>query len=139
VATTRRSCDIRIMAESPIDIDARSRLKVNVNRAAQKAMPARKRPRERLQFIRLRVERIVRTSKPGPSPRKAPHHGCFFGSRASMKLKTVYLNGAAVGSGRTWYEVAALLTELLRFHVSARDAQTRGSEGPDGFFVAFPG
>jgi hypothetical protein len=56
-----------------------------------------------------------------------------------MKLKTVYLNGAAVGSARTWYEVAALLTQLLRFHVSARDAQTRGSEGPDGFFVAFPG
>jgi hypothetical protein len=56
-----------------------------------------------------------------------------------MKLKTVYLNGDAVGSARTWYEVAALLTELLRFHLSARDAQTRGSEGPEGFFVIFPG
>jgi hypothetical protein len=71
--------------------------------------------------------------------RKAPQHGSFFGSRASMKLKTVYLNGDVVGSAHTWYEVAALLTELLRFHVSARDAQTRGSEGPDGFFVTFPG
>ena len=71
--------------------------------------------------------------------RKAPQHGSFFGSRASMKLKTVYLNGDVVGSAHTWYEVAALLTELLRFHVSARDAQTRGSEGPDGFFVALPG
>jgi hypothetical protein len=47
--------------------------------------------------------------------------------------------GGAVGSAHTWYEVAALLTELLRFHVSARDAQTRGSEGPDGFFLALPG
>jgi hypothetical protein len=56
-----------------------------------------------------------------------------------MKLKTVYLNGDAVGSARTWYEVAALLTELRRFHVSARDAQTLGNEGPDGFFVALPG
>jgi hypothetical protein len=56
-----------------------------------------------------------------------------------MKLKTVYLNGGAVGSAHTWYEVAALLTELLRFHVSARDAQTHGSEGPDGFFLALPG
>ena len=55
-----------------------------------------------------------------------------------MKLKTVYLNGAAVGSARTWHEVAALLTDLLRIHVSARDAQTHGSEGPDGFFVSFP-
>jgi hypothetical protein len=56
-----------------------------------------------------------------------------------MKLKTVYLNGAAMGSARTWYEVATLLTELLRFHLSARDAQTRGGEGPDGFFVTFSG
>jgi hypothetical protein len=56
-----------------------------------------------------------------------------------MKLKTVYLNGAAVGSARTWYEVAALLSDLLGIHMSARDAQTRGSEGPDGFFVTYPG
>jgi hypothetical protein len=56
-----------------------------------------------------------------------------------MKLKTAYLKGDAVGSACTWYEVAALLTDRLHFHVSARDAQTRGSEGPDGFFVALPG
>ena len=53
-----------------------------------------------------------------------------------MKRKTVYFNGAAVGSAQTWHEVAALLTDLLRIHFSARDAQDRGSEGPNGFFVA---
>ena len=52
------------MAEGPIDSDGQLRLKANIDRAAQKATPARKRPRERLQFIRLRVERIVRASKP---------------------------------------------------------------------------
>jgi len=70
---------------------------------------------------------------------KTPQHGSFRESRASMKLKTVYLNGDAVGSARTWHEVATLLTKLLRSHVSARDAQTRGSEGPNGFFIALPG
>jgi hypothetical protein len=54
---------------------------------------------------------------------------------ATMKRKTVYLNGSAVGSAQTWHEVAAVLSALLRIHLSARDAQDRGSEGPDGFFV----
>jgi hypothetical protein len=51
-----------------------------------------------------------------------------------MKHKTVYLNGVAVGSAQTWHEVAALLY-TLRLYLSAREAQNRGSEGPDGFFV----
>jgi hypothetical protein len=51
------------MAEGPIDSDGQLRLKANIDRA-QKATPARKRPRVRLQFIRLQVERIVRASKP---------------------------------------------------------------------------
>jgi hypothetical protein len=52
-----------------------------------------------------------------------------------MKRKSVYLNGTAVGSAETWHEVAALLSAQLRIHLSARDAQNHGSEGPDGFFV----
>jgi hypothetical protein len=59
VTTARHLCHIRIMAEGPIDSDAQLRLKANVDRAAQKATPARKRSRERLQFIRLWVERIL--------------------------------------------------------------------------------
>src|SRR5258708_14343865 len=73
------------------------------------------------------------------SKKKSTAACVFLLGRWSMKLKTVYLNGDAVGSARTWYEVAALLTELLRIHVSAREAQIHGSEGPDGFFVALPG
>jgi hypothetical protein len=53
---------------------------------------------------------------------------------AAMKRKTVYLNGTAVGSAQTWHEVAALLY-TLRIDLSAGEAQNRGSEGPDGFFV----
>jgi hypothetical protein len=52
-----------------------------------------------------------------------------------MKRKTVYLNDTAVGSAQTWHEVAALLFDLRRIYLSAREAQNRGSEGPDGFFV----
>lgn len=53
-----------------------------------------------------------------------------------MKRKTVYLNGAAVGSAQTWHEVAALL-HTLRIYLSAREVQHLGSEGPDGFTVTF--
>jgi hypothetical protein len=63
LATTRRSCDICVMAEGPIDSDGQLRLKANIDRA-QRATAARKRPRVRLQFIRLQVERVVRASKP---------------------------------------------------------------------------
>jgi hypothetical protein len=52
-----------------------------------------------------------------------------------MKRKTVYLNGSAVGSAEAWHEVAARLSALLRIHLSAREAQDRGSEGPDAFFI----
>jgi hypothetical protein len=60
VATTRRSCDIRVMAEDPIDSDAQLRLTANIDRAIRKG-PRRQQPP---QSIRLGVERIVRTSKP---------------------------------------------------------------------------
>ena len=52
-----------------------------------------------------------------------------------MRRKTLYLNGAAVGSARTWHEVAALLTKWLRRTITAREAQDHGSEGPEGFYV----
>jgi hypothetical protein len=51
------------------------------------------------------------------------------------RRKTVYFNGVPVGSAATWHEVAALLTELLRRPIDAREAQKMGSEGPDGFYV----
>jgi hypothetical protein len=53
-----------------------------------------------------------------------------------MRRKTVYINDAPVGSAATWHEVAAILTERLRRHVTAREAQKMGSEGPDGFYIA---
>jgi hypothetical protein len=56
-----------------------------------------------------------------------------------MRLKTVYLNDVRVGSAVTWHEVAALLTELLRRPIGAREAQKMGSEGPDGFYVTSEG
>ena len=56
-----------------------------------------------------------------------------------MKRKTVYLNGAPVGSAQTWHEVAVLLSELLRVHLSARDVQNSGNEGPNGFYVMLEG
>jgi hypothetical protein len=52
-----------------------------------------------------------------------------------MRRKTVYLNDVPVGSAATWHEVAALLTELLRRPIGAREAQKMGSEGPDGFYL----
>jgi hypothetical protein len=52
-----------------------------------------------------------------------------------MRRKAVYLNDVPVGSAATWHEVAALLTELLRRPISAREAQKMGSEGPHGFYV----
>jgi hypothetical protein len=64
LAIARRPRHIRIMAGSPIDGAARRRLKVNVDRATQMALPARRLARERLQFIRLPLERIVKAGKP---------------------------------------------------------------------------
>jgi hypothetical protein len=46
----------------PIDSDVQLRLTASMDRAVQKTM--RRRPRERLQFTRLRLERIVKASKP---------------------------------------------------------------------------
>jgi hypothetical protein len=56
-----------------------------------------------------------------------------------MKRKPVYLNGVLVGSARTWHEVAAVLSTALDRQVSFREAQSRGSEGPDGFYIVIRG
>lgn len=55
-----------------------------------------------------------------------------------MKRKPLYLNGVSTGTARTWHEVAAILSTLLRRPVSDREVQNHGSEGPDGFYVALP-
>jgi len=55
-----------------------------------------------------------------------------------MKRKTVYLNGTPIGSASTWYEVALLLSRLLRRNVTFREAVDHGSEGPDGFYIVIP-
>jgi hypothetical protein len=54
---------------------------------------------------------------------------------AAMKRKIIYLNDVPVGTARTWHEVAALLTVVLRRSITAREAQNHGSEGPEGFYV----
>jgi hypothetical protein len=53
-----------------------------------------------------------------------------------MKPKTVYLNEQAVGSARSWHEVAALLTKWFGRTISARAALDVGSEGREGFYVS---
>ena len=52
------------------------------------------------------------------------------------KSKTLFLNDVPIGSASTWYEVAALLTKVLRRGVTLRDALDHGSEGPDGFYIS---
>jgi hypothetical protein len=47
-----------------------------------------------------------------------------------MKRKTVYLNGTPLGAAQTWHQVSTLLG-----YMSVWDAQNRGNEGPDGFYV----
>jgi hypothetical protein len=44
VATARRSCDIRIVAESPIHSDAQLRLKANIDRAIRKGPRRQRQP-----------------------------------------------------------------------------------------------
>jgi len=52
-----------------------------------------------------------------------------------MRRKALYVNDVAIGSASTWHEVAEILSKLFRRLVTARDAQTHGYEGPDGFYV----
>jgi hypothetical protein len=49
---------------------------------------------------------------------------------ASMKRKTVYLNGTPLGTAQTWHEVSALIG-----HMTVRHIRNHGNEGPDGFYV----
>jgi hypothetical protein len=56
--------------------------------------------------------------------------------RVDLRRKPVYLDEVAIGFARTWYDVAALLTNQLGRAVAVRAAQDRSSEGPDGFFVS---
>jgi hypothetical protein len=49
---------------------------------------------------------------------------------ASMKRKTVYLNGTPAGAAQTWHQVSALLGDM-----PVRDVQNNGNEGPNGFYV----
>jgi hypothetical protein len=65
---------------------------------------------------------------------KEAHRGLPLLRGATMNRKTVYLNGAAVGSAETWHEVAALLYPLS-IYLPVREAQNLGNEGPDGFFL----
>jgi hypothetical protein len=55
-----------------------------------------------------------------------------------MRGKPLYVNGIAIGSARTWHEVAEILTKRLGRLVTGREAQSYGSEGPDGFYVTIP-
>lgn len=46
---------------------------------------------------------------------------------ANLKPKTLYLNGAAIGSATNWREVADLLSRSLGRSVSEQEAKTSGS------------
>jgi hypothetical protein len=52
-----------------------------------------------------------------------------------MRLKSLYLNNELIGSVPTWSEAAQMLSVVLQREVSDFEAMTRGSEGPDGFYV----
>jgi hypothetical protein len=57
---------------------------------------------------------------------------------ADVRRKPVYLDGVAIGSACTWYDVAAILTGALGRMVAVRSAQDQTSEGPDGFYATAP-
>lgn len=52
-----------------------------------------------------------------------------------MQQKTVYLNDVAIGSARTWHEVAELVAKRLGRTITAREAQNSGSESRTGFHL----
>jgi len=60
------------------------------------------------------------------------------GRREPTKRKPVYLNGAPIGSARTWHEAAMLISEIVGRSLTATEAIKCGSEGPDGFHVTMP-
>jgi hypothetical protein len=53
----------------------------------------------------------------------------------AMRVKTVYLNDVPVGAAATWYDVAAIVSDVVHVTFTARGIQNRGNEGPDGFYV----
>jgi len=53
-----------------------------------------------------------------------------------IRLKSLYLNNELIGSVPTWSEAANLLSVVPGREVSDSEAMNRGSEGPDGFYVA---
>jgi hypothetical protein len=55
-----------------------------------------------------------------------------------VRLKSLYLNNQLIGSVGTWGEAAYLLSVVVGREVTDSEAMSRGSEGPDGFYVRLP-